>query len=499
MSSIPYNYGKYMADKVSMTDQGHVDSAKQISSPASAGSRGLSKTMQFTNNPTQMKMGNTTMSESIIEIRNILNRIDGVNVPVQEAEHISPEIKSQGMRDFLDVIIDKDEPNVYDQMDDSAKILYKYNSMTGNKLSREQIDMLTDLRQKDDVEFEKQLTKAGVDLEKLGQVAKQYKDDPYESEVQEAPKQKAMSVDKIYDMVQNLEHVIQQHPDFKDYDKSIIMASLGQLKDDIAAGDLKETSVKEDSGELSRLKELSGIQEDAELTDQQKKGLEAIAKKYKGREGYNGDFLPIGYIKAIMSTGVGTDGMDGDEVEAFAKKLGKRVSEIEDEWEDFETLDNITNAMKGDINDVLGNGWDVNQALAGAAQDYLYNFTESYEPFPEVDEFDIEEDEDFEEVLGPLGFPEDETELFDAEYQGRKVPLNKPMRGDVKKFKVYVKDPKTGNVKKVNFGHGGTSAKRPTMRIRKSNPKARKSFRARHNCANPGPKTKARYWSCRKW
>jgi hypothetical protein len=124
---------------------------------------------------------------------------------------------------------------------------------------------------------------------------------------------------------------------------------------------------------------------------------------------------------------------------------------------------------------------------------------ESYEPFPEGDEFDIEEDEDFEEVLGPLGFPEDETELFDAEYQGRKVPLNKPMRGDTKKFKVYVKDPKTGNVKKVNFGHGGTSAKRKTMRIRKSNPKARKSFRARHNCANPGPKTKARYWSCRKW
>ena len=95
-----------------------------------------------------------------------------------------------------------------------------------------------------------------------------------------------------------------------------------------------------------------------------------------------------------------------------------------------------------------------------------------------------------------LDFDED---LDEAEYQGRKVKLNKPMRGDVKKFKVYVKDPKTGNVKKVNFGHGGTSAKRKTMRIRKSNPKARKSFRARHNCDNPGPKTKARYWSCRKW
>ena len=71
------------------------------------------------------------------------------------------------------------------------------------------------------------------------------------------------------------------------------------------------------------------------------------------------------------------------------------------------------------------------------------------------------------------------------------------MRGDVKKFKVYVKD--GDKVKKVNFGHGGTSAKRPTMRIRKSNPKARKSFRARHNCDNPGSKLKARYWSCRKW
>jgi hypothetical protein len=93
-------------------------------------------------------------------------------------------------------------------------------------------------------------------------------------------------------------------------------------------------------------------------------------------------------------------------------------------------------------------------------------------------------------------------EFIEATYQGRKVPLNKPMRGDVKKFKVYVKNPSTGNVKKVNFGHGGTSAKKlgqKTMSIKKSNPARRKSFRARHNCANPGPKTSARYWSCRKW
>jgi len=89
------------------------------------------------------------------------------------------------------------------------------------------------------------------------------------------------------------------------------------------------------------------------------------------------------------------------------------------------------------------------------------------------------------------------TGIVEAEYGGRKVKLGKPMQGDQKKFKVYVKNPK-GNVVKVNFGQGG-KAKGGTMKIRKSNPKARKSFRARHNCDNPGPRHKARYWSCRKW
>ena len=266
MSSIPYNYGKYIDDTVRLRDQGTVDAGKQLQSPASAGSRGLAKTTQFTNNRTQMQMGNSPIAESMVEIRNILNRIDGVNAPVQEK------------RDNTDI--------------DIRKLLVDISSMK---------DRIAELAIDDDA-------------------------------------------------------------------KTSAFTALAQVEDD-------------------------------------------IAQEIKG---------------------------------SFPEE-------------------------------------------------------ESYEPFPEGDEFNIEEDEDFEEVLGPLGFPEDETELFDAEYRGRKVPLNKPMRGDVKKFKVYVKDPKTGNVKKVNFGHGGTSAKRPTMRIRKSNPKARKSFRARHNCANPGPKTKARYWSCRKW
>ena len=119
-----------------------------------------------------------------------------------------------------------------------------------------------------------------------------------------------------------------------------------------------------------------------------------------------------------------------------------------------------------------------------------------------LNEFDIEistdetldeetlEGDDFHSAYDVMWFNEDDA-LDEAEYRGRKVPLGKPMRGDVKKFKVYVRKP-NGNVVKVNFGD-------PNMRIRKSNPARRRSFRARHNCANPGPRTKARYWSCRKW
>jgi hypothetical protein len=97
-----------------------------------------------------------------------------------------------------------------------------------------------------------------------------------------------------------------------------------------------------------------------------------------------------------------------------------------------------------------------------------------------------------EEELGRIKdkYKKEDLEL-EAEYQGREVPLGKPMQGDVKKSKVYVKNPQ-GNVVKVNFGD-------KKMKIKKSNPKRRKSFRARHNCKNPGPRHKARYWSCRAW
>ena len=256
MTGIPYNYGKYMGDVTKMTQRGHISSGEQEKSPSSAGSRGLAKTQQFTNNQTQMQMGESITME---DMRTIMNRIDGLNVPTNE------EIVTDG---------------------------------------------------------------------------------------------------KILSMISDLRDAIMEHPDMENDQKTAVFTA---------------------------------------------------------------------------------------------------IEEIE-------------------------------QAVQGIYDDYA--------PFPEEDEMTFEDDDAFYEAFGELGFPEDETELFDAEYRGRKVPLNKPMRGDVKKFKVYVKDPKTGNVKKVNFGHGGSSARKlgqKTMKIRRSNPKARKSFRARHNCANPGPKTKARYWSCRKW
>ena len=101
----------------------------------------------------------------------------------------------------------------------------------------------------------------------------------------------------------------------------------------------------------------------------------------------------------------------------------------------------------------------------------------------------------YEDIYGSV---EEVNLLQEAEYQGRKVQLGKIMQGDIKKFKVYVKNDK-GKVVKVNFGFGGKSAKGKRMTIKKNNPERRRSFRARHNCDNPGPRWKPRYWACRTW
>ena len=383
MSSIPYNYGSYIDAKVAMTDTGHVSAGKQIQSPASAGSRGLAKTTQFTNDRTQMQMGNSPIAESMIEIRNILNRIDGVNAPVQEAP-------KQSDIDF-------------------TKLMLQISAMK---------DKIAELPIDDD-----RKTSA---LTALGQV----EDDLAMDE--SAVREDAGEDEKVVDMLRNIKQHLENHPNMSEHPS---LVALDQLADDLESGDKPADyeSVNEDISDKGRIA-------------LEKAGFDPMkVKEYMAVFNDHGDTSDI-------------DQMNMDKV-------------------------GLADAM----------------SMVLASHDIE---NESYEPFPEADEMTFEDDDAFFEAFGYLGFPEDETELFDAEYRGRKVPLNKPMRGDIKKFKVYVKDPKSGNVKKVNFGHGGSSARKAgqkTMKIRKSNPKARKSFRARHNCANPGPKTKARYWSCRKW
>jgi len=140
--------------------------------------------------------------------------------------------------------------------------------------------------------------------------------------------------------------------------------------------------------------------------------------------------------------------------------------------EDYFTDFNDFNGM--DKEDFLG-------TLENEFTDEIYNYYERH--CSGDDEYGSVEETNF--VVGDL--------LTEAEYQGRKVTLNKPFltpKGP-KKRSVYVKNGK-GNVVKVNFGD-------PNMRIKAYSPKHRKSFRARHNCKNPGPKTSAKYWSCRAW
>jgi hypothetical protein len=131
------------------------------------------------------------------------------------------------------------------------------------------------------------------------------------------------------------------------------------------------------------------------------------------------------------------------------------------------------------------------RTINGAAKE-LYDILDADENLPEWVQSKITKAVDYiDTVRDYMKAQKYEEGVDEAKYQGREVPLGKKMAGDVKKSKVYVRKP-NGNIVKVNFGD-------KKMRIKKSNPARRKSFRARHNCSNPGPRWKARYWSCRSW
>ena len=225
-----------------------------------------------------------------------------------------------------------------------------------------------------------------------------------------------------------------------------------------------------------------------EISDEMRGQINQWIKKYSKYEGGYGT-MPKGYVKWALDSGIATDFIEENEAEAMEKKYGEDFDYDPFALKFYNQMP-ITKACMEDLEKITGDSdSDHNARIVDAVMNGEDEF----------DEETYDDDDHFYEEYGLMWYNEDDDPMDEAEYQGRKVKIGKPMQGDVKKFKVYVKDPKTGNVKKVNFGHGGSSVKGKSMSIKKSNPARRRSFRARHNCDNPGPRTKARYWSCRKW
>jgi hypothetical protein len=175
------------------------------------------------------------------------------------------------------------------------------------------------------------------------------------------------------------------------------------------------------------------------------------------------------------------------------KNAGKRVNDCEKIGEDHGPENPEAAVNYGEYDREGDMAKDDLRTISGASKE-LYDILTSDENLPEWVQAKITKAVDYLDTARDYmkaNKYEEDTDVDEAKYQGREVPLGKKMAGDVKKSKVYVRKP-NGNIVKVNFGD-------KKMRIKKSNPARRKSFRARHNCANPGPRHKARYWSCRSW
>jgi hypothetical protein len=220
-----------------------------------------------------------------------------------------------------------------------------------------------------------------------------------------------------------------------------------------------------------------------------------------------GDSFGIELGDLLIETGVVGFMPDGVIVESdsavfnFLKQHGMLDTKMvftESRMAEVDTIfQNLARGERG-ITDVMNNPENAEEKYASTIlQDMFDEVVMDYDLDPRLDQdkiMDVLTDRIHDEYIEDDG--DDDAGINppivqEAEYQGRKVSLGKPMKGDVKKSKVYVKGPK-GNVVKVNFGD-------KNMRIKKSNPARRKSFRARHNCDNPGPRWKAKYWSCRAW
>ena len=160
-------------------------------------------------------------------------------------------------------------------------------------------------------------------------------------------------------------------------------------------------------------------------------------------------------------------------------------------WQNLKTIHHASGELlemnQQQIDEMCANGhaWAVDH-IASSADDIeeVYHFFEANIEDDSMG-YDGETEGGYEDEYGNV----EGSELYEGKYDGK--PLGKPMKGDVKKFKVYVKN-KKGNVIKVNFGD-------PNMEIKRDDPERRKSFRARHKCAQAKDRTTPKYWSCKMW
>ena len=255
------------------------------------------------------------------------------------------------------------------------------------------------------------------------------------------------------------------------------------IKEEFEVGDAFGISFSEDH-EIAT--EIVGFLEDGIVID-----LDDTALEMLNNEG-------LKFLEGEVVTEEKQKGLDGKVCWKGYKRMGtkmkggKRVDNCV-KMEDHGPEDPDAEYNKGEYDREGDMAKDDLRTIADAAQE-LYSILDADENLPEWVQLKIIKAVDYldtaRDYMKANKYAED-IDMDEAKYHGKEVPLGKKLPGDVKKSKVYVRKP-NGKIVKVNFGD-------KKMRIKKSNPARRRSFRARHNCKNPGPRWKARYWSCRSW
>jgi len=429
MSTIPYNYGKYIDDKVSMSNSGTVDAGKQVNSPASAGSRGLAKTTQFTKDPTQMKMGNSPIAESMVEIRNILNRIDGVNVPVKEdnmqdlAIHdIEAQLgKINDEITFLQ-IDQKDKESALAALGELRSVLDKYQSQQESAVKEDAHDDWSKVTNALIKKYGEDKAKAITDYAQIGTDSAEelmkshgltHKGDGKDEErwFQKYPWLKQLAnkswMGRLKDIAGEgpdygtpvkMESAVNELADDDKIEFTKVMLAISQIKDRVEALSVDDEAKKSAIQSLTNAEEAlvaldESVSEDAgSLTDQQKQGLQAVHNKFKGHVTSAGGSLPYEYLNYEIEPELYSDMIDSKEEDKAAKAFGydsledvQRAmdnGEIEGDYpEDIEKYIPITMTAWAAVDSVLK---DANDEQRKAARDYLLSISESVAEDPEL-------------------------------------------------------------------------------------------------------------------